>query len=244
MGSVRKRSVTSSAVLVAFSVVALIGVLAMPTRAAAPSPLATWELNEPPDSSVMVDSSGNGFHGEVGNDILTGRLLGDATGYRFARIEPETPPARPGHNVVVPHDDDLNPGSGDYVIEVRYRTRNAFGNLIQKGQSSSPGGFWKIESDGQPTCLFRGPTGITNAVRSKIAVDDNEWHTIRCERTTDAVELYVDGVFQGRNTGLTGPIGNDQPVSFGGKHDCNQTKVYCDYFGGHVDWVRLTTSAR
>jgi PKD repeat protein len=192
----------------------------------------------------MLDSSGNGHNGDIGNEVDTGVTFDGATGYRFERLTPNTPPARPEHNVVVPHSASLNPNTGAYSVEVRYRTDNPFGNLIQKGQATTRGGYWKIQLPlGEPNCLFRGPTGVTNAVRANVAIDDNEWHVIRCDRTDDAVEMFVDGVFAGRNTGTTGPIANDQPLSFGGKSNCDQIEVTCDYFGGHVDWVRITRPA-
>lgn len=225
--------------------VALVGILVAGQGAALADTgpvLAQWSMDERPGAEVMVDSSGNGFAGGVGDEVTTGVALDGSTTYVFERLKPNTPPARPEHNVIVAHDPRLNPGSRSlYVIEVRLRTGNRFANVLQKGQATSKGGYWKIQiPQGEPSCLFRGPGGVTNAVRARgLPINDNQWHTIRCEATPDEVRLYVDGAFIGRNRGLTGPIANTQVLSVGGKSDCDQISITCDYFGGHIDYVRL-----
>lgn len=207
---------------------------------------ARWELAEQPGEREMADSSGNGLVGTVGGDVGVGTRFGSvsspASGYRFPVVAPDELPVRPGHTVVVPDDDRLDPGTADWVVEVRLRAAGPDGNVLQKGQSGSPRGFWKVElNSGEPTCLFRGPRG-TNAVRARgVPVDDGSFHTVRCERTAEAVDLWVDGRHVGRNTGPTGPIRNNQPLSVGGKQRCDQLSVGCDYFSGDLDWVSITT---
>lgn len=207
------------------------------------SVIADWRMNEPSGARTMSDSSGNSFSGAVGEEVVTGvRPTSDAIAYRFMRLKPNTPPARPEHNVLVPHDATLNPaGRAEYAVEVRFRTGNKFGNLIQKGQAGSKGGYWKIQlPQAEPACLFRGPGGVTNAVRAKgKPVNDNQWHTVRCEATPTETRMYLDGVFIGRNRGTTGVIANNQVLAIGGKSHCDQIKITCDYFGGDVDYVRL-----
>jgi hypothetical protein len=39
----------------------------------------------------------------------------------------------------VPHDNRLNPGSGDFAVELRMRTTHSLGNVIQKGQAGRGG---------------------------------------------------------------------------------------------------------
>lgn len=186
----------------------------------------------------MSDASGNGLSGAVGRDV---KVL--AGSYRFAAVAPDAPPVRPDHTAVVSHDDRLNPRGATYTVDLRIRTRAKGGNVVQKGQSQTAGGFWKVElNDGEPTCVFRGPDG-TSAVRARgRAIADGAWHTLRCRRSSAAVELWVDGVSVGRNTNWTGRIANDHPLSIGGKQRCNQVKVGCDYFGGDLDYVRLSAS--
>ena len=45
----------------------------------------------------MIDSSGNGLHGVIGNEVVTDVGVRGATGYRFTRLQPDTPPAHPRH---------------------------------------------------------------------------------------------------------------------------------------------------
>ena len=53
---------------------------------------------------------------------------------------------------------------------------------------------------------------------------------LTCVRTATAVTLYVDGVFMNRKRGVTGRIDNKQPLTIGGKTECDQVTVTCDYF--------------
>lgn len=229
----------------AAAALAMVGATALPAQADEPLVvLASWQMDEPRDALEMLDSSGNNIHGDIGDEVVTGVFVAkDNAAYRFERLQPNTPPARPQHNVVVPHHEGLNPDDrAEYVVEVRLRTTSKFGNVLQKGQAGSRGGYWKIQlPQAQPSCLFRGPGGVTNAVRARNAapINDGAWHTIRCVATPGKVEMFLDNVFIGRNRGVTGAIANTQPVSIGGKNFCDQDSITCDYFGGDIDYVRL-----
>jgi len=227
-------------------VVALAAALAMvaPARAAIDQPVAVWQLNEPAGSTTMVDSSGNGINGAIGDHVRVGiALLGGGTGYRFPWIQPNTPPADPEHLVVVPHDGRLNPGSGAFAVEFRMRTTQSFGNIIQKGQAGAAGGYWKFQQpNGKVACLFRGPQGRSTASSGTVRVNDGAWHTVRCERTSASVVMKVDGVVTGRNFNPTGAIANTKRLAIGGKLNCDQINITCDYFVGDLDYVKIQTS--
>src|SRR5690242_15759107 len=123
--------------------VAAAGLLATSGGPASATPdyeLAYWNMNEAPGSRTMHDVSGHGFHGRIGEDVAVGLRSEGRTAYGFERLEPDTPPARAGHLVIVPDDTRLNPGSRDYSIEMRLRTRDHFGNIVQKGQATVRGG--------------------------------------------------------------------------------------------------------
>ena len=227
--------------LLGLTVVALVCASTPPAHAAAPRPVATWQMNERPGARTMLDSTASRLNGVVGSEVSTGVAVQGATAYRFSRLAPNTAPAHPQHNVVVPDDDRLDPGAGSYSVEVRYRTTSSFGNLVQKGQSGSAGGYWKIQlPQGEPSCLFRGAGGVTTAVRAQQRVDDGAWHVVRCARTDTALTLYVDGAPVGTRRGSTGPIANSKSLLVGGKDSCDQIKVTCDYFAGDVDWIKIT----
>jgi hypothetical protein len=202
---------------------------------------ADYEMDEPDGATVMTDSSGNGIDGVINQDGLdTGYVIDGATGYNWPRRPPEQPPASPERVIQVPDSPHLDPGGDTFTVEIRYRTKEKFGNIIQKGQSATKGGQWKIQNpQGLPSCLFKGSLGRA-ATRAKTALNDNTWHTLTCVRTPSSVTLYVDGVFENRKNGATGTIDNVIPMTIGGKINCDQIEITCDYFSGQIDYVRIT----
>jgi PKD domain/Laminin G domain len=230
----------ATAMVAAFGLAAAALVSAGPAQAAATTNSAFWSMDEAAGSLSMADSSGAGITGTLGADVLASALFNGATAYRFADISPTLPPARPEHLVQVPENDALDPGTSDYAVTVRYRTTKSYGNVLQKGQNATTGGYWKFEQpNGFMTCLFKGSRAEQRAVTSKTALNDGAWHTVRCERTATGVSMYVDGVFSSQLRGTTGTINNNWELSIGGKSRCDQVKTTCDYFTGDVDYVRI-----
>lgn len=213
--------------------------VASPAQALASRTVAFYSMDEPAGATVLHDSSGNHRDGTIGADVTTGLFQQGASIHRFATHLPADG-AFPGHVDRIPHSADLNPDAGDFSIEVRLRTDYPFGNILQKGQGATAGGYWKLENpNGLPRCLFRGGNGASRTGYSTVPIDDGEWHTIRCNRTSTFVEMWVDGVRQSRLTGSTGTISNTWGLSVGGKGDCDGVKVTCDYFVGDLDYVRI-----
>jgi hypothetical protein len=223
--------------------VALAGVLAAasPANAAIDQPVAVWQMNEPAGSRTMQDSSGNGLNGVIGTDVAAGTPLSNGGwGYRFSNVKPNQPPANPERIVQVPHSNRLNPGAGDFAVEFRLRTTRPFGNVVQKGQAGARGGYFKFQSpSGKISCLFRGSAGSSTASSGEVRVNDGEWHTVRCERTSASVVMTVDGVVTGRNRNPTGTIANTRPLTIAGKLNCDQVDITCDYFAGDIDYVKI-----
>ena len=151
------------------------------------------------------------------------------------------------HLIMVPDaaDGSLDPGSGNFSVEIRYRSTDKFGNIIQKGQARTAGGQVKFQQPkGVVSCMFKSPTGQA-AIGSKTPLNDGTWHTIRCDRTPTSVTMYVDGVQRNRINKTTGNIDNTKPWSIGGKFDCDTSDPTvgadsCDYYPGDLDYVRLT----
>ena len=211
--------------------------------AASHQPVAVWEMDEQAGSRTMMDSSGRGLHGRIGNEVRTGTFVDGSTGYRFDRLEPDTPPTHPGHLVTVHDADVLDPGDGDYAVTVRLRTTGKFGNIIQKGQATVPGGNFKLQiPNGIVECMFRG-TSRSLLVASPQRLNDGQWHTVRCARTGDGVSLAVDGEEVAHRYGWTGRIANSWPLSIGGKTACDQYDVGCDYYNGDLDRVEIDTDS-
>ncbi len=231
---------------------ALAVVPAPPVGAAANGLVAHWEMNEPVGATTLTDTSGNGIHGAIGSAVATGTVSADGSvGYYWDPTRPNEAPAKPERLVTVDDGKRLaspvNPGTADYAVTVRYRTTAQYGNLIQKGQSGSKGGYWKLQQPkGILACLFRGVDG-SKAVNSGVPLNTGEWHTVRCERIGDTVKMTItfpDGTQKiRRGLGVTGSIGNAAPLTIGGKLKCDQVTVTCDYFSGHIDYVKIQKGA-
>ncbi|GAA4957795.1 laminin G domain-containing protein [Actinoplanes utahensis] len=217
----------------------LLTAVAGPARAAADHVMAVWPMDESPGDTWMADAGGRGHHGRIGPEVGTGLTAGPTVGYRFDRLEPDTPPTRPGHLVVVADHPDLDPAERDFAVTVRLRTSRKFGNVIQKGQATVPGGSWKVQlPNGRATCTYRGSRGTIELI-APYRINDGAWHVVRCVRLRAGVFLSIDGRQAAARLGWTGTIDNDWPVSIGGKLDCDQVKVGCDYYAGDLDWITV-----
>ena len=209
--------------------------------------LVDWQMDEPEGSPVMRDSSENAIDGAVGVAVQTGRSDGGATVYRWPYTPPGAPPPKPGRLIRVT-DPRLNPADRQFAITIRFKTTADDGNIIQKGQSTTPGGYFKWEiPDGQLACLFRsrdqgGDLIGERAVSSPIdtPLNDGQWHTVRCEKTSDRVTMTIDEeITVASDRGPIGPIANDFPMTIGGKMECDEVETMCDYFVGSIDYVQI-----
>ncbi|WP_406036557.1 PKD domain-containing protein [Micromonospora sp. NBC_00898] len=221
-----------------------IAVATTPAHATATRTVAFWSMDEPTGATVLKDSSGNGRDGAIGTEVVTGARYAGATVHRFATHLPTDMEYVPGHVNLVPHSTELNPDAGDFSFTIRYRTTYSFGNILQKGQGATAGGYWKFEAPGgKPKCLFRGGDGSSRTGYTDVPIADGQWHTVTCNRTSTYVEMYVDGVRTSRLTGPTGTIANNWQFSIGGKSQCDGVKVTCDYFAGDIDYVKILKGA-
>jgi len=194
-------------------------VLAAPAAQAAPVNVLDLELNDPAGSTVAVDSSGMGHNGAVGSHIRLNGSYGT-----WDRHDPaSTTYYGANHLIMIPDaaDGSLDPGTGNFVVEFRYRTTVKFGNVIQKGQNKDAGGQVKFQQPGgYMSCMFKSPTGQA-AIKATKPTNDGQWHVFRCERTPTQVSIYIDGVFNARIRHTTGDINNKKPWTIGGKFDCD-----------------------
>jgi Bacterial Ig domain/Laminin G domain len=196
--------------------------------------IADWEMNEPPGATTMVDSSGSNLNGTVGSGVVTGVVTNGATGYRWFGPDPES--YHPERLVLV-ESPLLNPGLDDYAITLRVYTGAGDQNILQKGQSNTPGGMFKIDMlQGQVICMYHGSAGRAS-VRSTQTIWDNSWHTLRCERRANSVTLTIDGGPSRTTRKPTGNIANNWEFSIGGKSRCDPPAVQCDYFIGRIDSI-------
>jgi hypothetical protein len=219
---------------------------------AATTPVADWELNDASNSFVMVDSSGQGNDGVIAaNHVRDGLTLGvtltgvdGGTGYNWGKVKPNVD-VKPDR-VVKASEAALNPGARNWEISFRYRTTRPYGNIMQKGQSQAKGGQIKFQlPKGQISCMFKGATGVRRSIKTVNRYDDGAWHVVVCDRLTSGVTLKVfDGtgntLLETRHiNGSSGSISNTVPFTIGGKPNCNQQDITCDFFEGDIDWVKV-----
>jgi Laminin G domain len=196
--------------------------------------IADWEMNEPSGARTMHDSSGSGLSGAIGSAVLTGVVTNGATGYRWLGTNKD---GYHPERLVTVNSSLLNPGTSDFVVTIRLFTGAGDQNIIQKGQATTTGGYWKIDMvEGRVICLFKGSEG-RSAVRSTQKVWDNVWHTVRCERRGTRVSLTIDGGTPRTNVNPTGRIANNKVLAIGGKAACNGGSIQCDYYIGRLDFA-------
>jgi hypothetical protein len=170
---------------------------------------------------------------------------------------------------------EMNPGTSTFIVTVRLLIRkqsDSFGNIMQKGQTGSPTGFWKIQLDGGGGYVFCGFRSIVGGVTTNGGVRDkinstaylanNQWHDVTCERGytmvngqwTTFVSTTVCSVFgtvtcttarQMQPVGqMVGDITNNVPLTIGGKANCTAaTQDHdCDYFVGDLATVMIQSA--
>jgi hypothetical protein len=212
-----------------------------PAGAATARTVALWGMNEPAGATVLVDSGPNRLNGTVGTSITLNGAY-----HTFPHVTRGSGGTVDPQHLDVINSALLNPGTADFIVTVRLRIPSvaaSLGNVMQKGQTGTPGGFWKIQLDGgngRVLCDFVSPTG-SGGIRSAQVVADNQWHTVTCERTATQVTTTVDGITT-RLVHAVGNIVNTQPLSIGGKSKCSATVNHdCDYFIGSIDYVEIQT---
>jgi hypothetical protein len=198
--------------------------------------VADWQMNEPAGATTMTDSSGSGLSGRIGSGVQTGRSLLGATSYRWSGQNLDG--VRPERLITV-DSPALNPGTGDFAVTVRLFTGTGDQNIVQKGQATTAGGYFKVDMvQGRASCTFRGSDGL-RGISSSETLWDHTWHTVRCERRATGLTIIVDGGVPRTNAGPSGRIENSTSLSIGGKQYCNPPTVGCDYFIGDLDYVRV-----
>jgi hypothetical protein len=219
--------------------------LAAPTTGAqaAGSTVLDLAFNEQAGAKVAHDTSGLDHDGEIGSHLVMNGSYAD-----WDRHPPgEGVYYGKNHLITIPDakNGSLDPGAGNFSVEIRFRTKENFGNVIQKGQAGTAGGQVKFQiPKGKLTCMFKTSTGTATAGTGTLLLNDNTWHTVRCDRTPSSVTMYVDGEKIRRTNHSTGNLNNTKPWTIGGKLNCDtaagSSADSCDYFAGEIDYVRLT----
>jgi Concanavalin A-like lectin/glucanases superfamily len=196
------------------SVLAAASVPLFANAATAQTLVARWHMENP---AVMTDSSGNRHSGRTTSGVSSVRGS-SGRGYAFN-----------GTNsvVVVPHSNALNPRGANFTFTVHVRfskvpsaTQKTY-DLIRKGTSTTPGGYWKAEivradaTHARVGCYFKGSAGGGKRVAGDNLADGG-WHVITCRWTATEISTIIDGVSASK-TVTVGTIANTEPVLLGAK---------------------------
>jgi hypothetical protein len=136
--------------------------------------------------------------------------------------------------VDVPSTADLNPGSANITITIHLKTSGtpppppADWDIFRKGLYTTRGGEWKMEfqKTGQASCGFEGTGGYAELVAGP-AINDGQWHTISCIKTSTAIQVVVDGQAFSKAANV-GSITNSTDVAIGARPGS-------DWYQGQLD---------
>ena len=105
-------------------------------------------------------------------------------------------------------------------------------DLIRKGLYETAGGEYKMEyqPSGQVSCGFKGSAGYAELIAGP-AVNNGQWHTVRCVKTSSSIQVVVDGkTFSMAAT--IGSIANTAPVVIGARPGS-------EFFKGSLDHASI-----
>lgn len=195
-----------------------------PSAASAGGLETTWRMNSP---NPRADSSGNGHPLWVGPGVT---FRGGAGAYDFtagAGLITATPPPPYGRDFSVTVETVLW-GLGDR-------------NIVQQGRYSPAGTQWKLEIQGSRlVCSFKGSSSPVGGVRASSPIGfarTGTRYVITCTKTSDRLQLRVNGRVIATTRARIGSITTPMPVSIGGKLWC---EVRCDHFVGRIFRVRIS----
>jgi hypothetical protein len=191
---------------------------------ASPPPVlvALWHMDET-SGSTMFDSAGT--HNGTLHSVQLGLPGFSGTSYGFGGSS---------SYVDVPSTADLNPGSANLTFTIHLQTSGApppapaDWDLFRKGLYTTGGAEYKMEfqQTGQASCGFEGTGGYAELVAGP-AINDGQWHTVSCVKTSTAIEVVVDGqVFS--KTASVGSIANTTDVTIGARPGS-------DWYQGQLD---------
>jgi hypothetical protein len=125
--------------------------------------------------------------------------------------------------VSVPSANDLNPGGADLTVTIHLQTTGTpppppgDWDVIRKGLYTSSGAEFKMElqQSGQASCGFKGSAGYSELIAGP-KINDGQWHTVQCVRTSSAIKVIVDGTTYSQAANV-GAIANTAPVVIGAR---------------------------
>lgn len=194
------------------------------------SPVALWHMDET-SGSTMFDSVGQ--NNGTPHSVTLGRAGFSGLAYGFNGST---------SYVSVPSAASMNPGSANFSFTIHLQTTGTpppppeDWDLIRKGDYPTPGGEYKMEyqQSGQASCGFKGSAHYAEIVAGP-ALNDGQWHTITCVKTSSDIELIVDGQAYSQAANI-GSIANTDPVIIG-------SHPGADWYQGSLDEASIRIQA-
>jgi concanavalin A-like lectin/glucanase superfamily protein len=194
----------------------------VPVSTPPPGLVALWHMDET-SGSTMFDSVGS--HNGTLHSTQTGLAGFTGTAYGFNGSS---------SYVDVPSSADLNPGSADITFTIHLKTSGtpppppADWDIFRKGLYTSGGAEYKMEfqQTGQASCGFEGTGGYAELVAGP-AINDGQWHTISCVKTSTNIQVIVDGQTFSKAATI-GSIANTTNVAIGARPGS-------DWYQGQLD---------
>src|SRR3954451_1336932 len=195
--------------------------------------VALWHMDET-SGTVMHDSvaghDGTLFSVQLGLPGFAGTAFG-FTGSSYASV---------------PSASDLNPGTATVTITIHLKATSVPAtpdwDLIRKGLYTSPGGEYKMEYQptGQASCGFKGSANYGELITGP-ALNDGQWHTVQCVKTSSDIRLIVDGQTFSKAFNI-GSIANTDAVPIGARPGSEYFKGSLDEAGIQVGGADLAIS--
>jgi hypothetical protein len=194
-------------------------------RATTPGLVALWHMDET-SGTVMVDATGNGDNGAIHSTTLgLPGFTGTAYGFNGS-----------SSYVSVASASDLNPGSSNLTMTIHVKTTSTPAtpdwDLFRKGLYTTTGGEYKMEyqPSGQASCGFKGSSNYGELIAGR-AINDGQWHTVQCVKTSTAIKVVIDGVAFSKTVTI-GSTANTDSVPIGARPGS-------EYFKGSLDEASL-----
>lgn len=188
---------------------------------------ADWEMNDPPSSTTVTDSGPNDLDGAIKGGVTPD---GDALTFD----------GKSG-SVTVKGATRVPIGSKPVTVSARLKFASVPGTDVGDYDivRATPGGTFRLEvvarknrTIAQALCFFNGSSAKANLVAGP-DLADNEWHTLVCKKTDNAVTLTVDGDQVGSKSVKIGNITlTKEPLYIG-------SKPGGDWYKGQLDWARI-----
>jgi hypothetical protein len=185
--------------------------------------IAHWKMNEA-SGSVMRDSIADHDGSLHSVQLGVSGFKGTAYGFNGSSSYVSVPSS------------GLNPGSAKITITIHLKATSTPAtpdwDLIRKGYYETSGGEYKVEyqPSGQASCGFKGSSGYAELMAGP-ALDDGDWHTVRCVKTSSTIQLLVDGTTYSKSANV-GSISNSERVVIGARPGS-------EYFRGSLDQASI-----